>query len=130
MYFLCVLFLLQGLSIRQIRFRFDGQPINETDTPSQVHCTDNWQLSLFSINALYSLYSLISFLITLKHSLSDAIILVSTKAHLLSMNLITFSLYFPLHLPLMESLYLIPPPSISHMLILSLFSWRWRMKTP
>ncbi|XP_061697952.1 small ubiquitin-related modifier 3 isoform X1 [Syngnathoides biaculeatus] len=26
----------QGLSIRQIRFRFDGQPINETDTPSQV----------------------------------------------------------------------------------------------
>lgn len=34
---------LQGLSIRQIRFRFDGQPINETDTPAQVrfsytHC--------------------------------------------------------------------------------------------
>lgn len=27
---------LQGLSMRQIRFRFDGQPINETDTPSQV----------------------------------------------------------------------------------------------
>lgn len=27
---------LQGLSIRQIRFRFDGQPINETDTPAQV----------------------------------------------------------------------------------------------
>ncbi|XP_034450766.1 small ubiquitin-related modifier 2 isoform X1 [Hippoglossus hippoglossus] len=26
----------QGLSMRQIRFRFDGQPINETDTPSQV----------------------------------------------------------------------------------------------
>uniref|UniRef100_A0A3Q3KYF2 Small ubiquitin like modifier 3a n=1 Tax=Mastacembelus armatus TaxID=205130 RepID=A0A3Q3KYF2_9TELE len=26
----------QGLSIRQIRFRFDGQPINETDTPAQV----------------------------------------------------------------------------------------------
>uniref|UniRef100_A0A7N6BCV1 Ubiquitin-like domain-containing protein n=1 Tax=Anabas testudineus TaxID=64144 RepID=A0A7N6BCV1_ANATE len=25
----------QGLSMRQIRFRFDGQPINETDTPSQ-----------------------------------------------------------------------------------------------
>ncbi|KAM4848234.1 small ubiquitin-related modifier 2-like [Urocitellus parryii] len=23
----------QGLSMRQIRFRFDGQPINETDTP-------------------------------------------------------------------------------------------------
>lgn len=31
-----VLCLLQGLSIRQIRFRFDGQPINETDTPAQV----------------------------------------------------------------------------------------------
>lgn len=26
----------QGLQIRQIRFRFDGQPINETDTPAQV----------------------------------------------------------------------------------------------
>lgn len=31
-----VVVLLQGLSIRQIRFRFDGQPINETDTPAQV----------------------------------------------------------------------------------------------
>lgn len=26
----------QGLEMRQIRFRFDGQPINETDTPAQV----------------------------------------------------------------------------------------------
>ncbi|MGH0162852.1 UNVERIFIED_CONTAM: hypothetical protein FKN15_044244 [Acipenser sinensis] len=26
----------QGLSMRQIRFRFDGQPINETDTPAQA----------------------------------------------------------------------------------------------
>ncbi|EGV98048.1 Ubiquitin-conjugating enzyme E2 G2, partial [Cricetulus griseus] len=26
----------QGLSMRQIRFRFDGQPINETDTPAQT----------------------------------------------------------------------------------------------
>uniref|UniRef100_A0A8C8BI93 Rad60/SUMO-like domain-containing protein n=1 Tax=Otus sunia TaxID=257818 RepID=A0A8C8BI93_9STRI len=26
----------QGLSMRQIRFRFDGQPISETDTPAQV----------------------------------------------------------------------------------------------
>lgn len=26
----------QGLTMRQIRFRFDGQPVNETDTPSQV----------------------------------------------------------------------------------------------
>ncbi|KAM9049216.1 small ubiquitin-related modifier 2-like [Megaptera novaeangliae] len=26
----------QGLSRRQIRFRFDGQPINETDTPAQL----------------------------------------------------------------------------------------------
>lgn len=31
-----LLSLFQGLSIRQIRFRFDGQPINETDTPAQV----------------------------------------------------------------------------------------------
>ncbi|MXQ82240.1 hypothetical protein E5288_WYG011037 [Bos mutus] len=28
----------QGLSMRQIRFRFDGQPINETDTPAQWTC--------------------------------------------------------------------------------------------
>ncbi|MEQ2316462.1 Small ubiquitin- modifier 3-like [Ameca splendens] len=31
----------QGLSIRQIRFRFDGQPINETDTPAQVGITSH-----------------------------------------------------------------------------------------
>ncbi|KPP69943.1 small ubiquitin-related modifier 2-like [Scleropages formosus] len=29
----------QGLTMRQIRFRFDGQPINETDTPAQVGLT-------------------------------------------------------------------------------------------
>ncbi|XP_033284379.1 small ubiquitin-related modifier 2-like [Orcinus orca] len=26
----------QGMSTRQIRFQFDGQPINETDTPAQL----------------------------------------------------------------------------------------------
>ncbi|XP_021096886.1 small ubiquitin-related modifier 2 [Heterocephalus glaber] len=31
----------QGLSMRQIRFRFDGQPINETDTPAQVMISPN-----------------------------------------------------------------------------------------
>jgi len=35
---------LQGLSMRQIRFRFDGQPINETDTPAQV-----WKTLLLKI---------------------------------------------------------------------------------
>uniref|UniRef100_A0A671MU50 Small ubiquitin-related modifier n=1 Tax=Sinocyclocheilus anshuiensis TaxID=1608454 RepID=A0A671MU50_9TELE len=30
----------QGLAMRQIRFQFDGQPINETDTPAQVQFTD------------------------------------------------------------------------------------------
>ncbi|XP_031521741.1 LOW QUALITY PROTEIN: small ubiquitin-related modifier 3 [Papio anubis] len=30
----------QGLSMRQIRFRFDGQPINETDTPAQLEMED------------------------------------------------------------------------------------------
>lgn len=34
--FVAVVSFLQGLAIRQIRFRFDGQPINETDTPAQV----------------------------------------------------------------------------------------------
>lgn len=33
---LCSFCSIQGLSLRQIRFRFDGQPINETDTPAQV----------------------------------------------------------------------------------------------
>ena len=32
----CLCLSAQGLAMRQIRFRFDGQPINETDTPSQV----------------------------------------------------------------------------------------------
>ncbi|KAG3258050.1 hypothetical protein H1C71_027790, partial [Ictidomys tridecemlineatus] len=30
----------QSLSMRQIRFRFDGQPINETDTPVQLEMED------------------------------------------------------------------------------------------
>ncbi|XP_034868145.1 small ubiquitin-related modifier 2-like, partial [Mirounga leonina] len=30
----------QGLSMSQIRFRFDGQPINETDTPAQLEMED------------------------------------------------------------------------------------------
>nr|XP_051691594.1 small ubiquitin-related modifier 3-like [Oryctolagus cuniculus] len=30
----------QGLSMRQIRFRFDGQPINEADTPAQLDDED------------------------------------------------------------------------------------------
>uniref|UniRef100_A0A6Q2ZMS9 Small ubiquitin-related modifier n=1 Tax=Esox lucius TaxID=8010 RepID=A0A6Q2ZMS9_ESOLU len=30
----------QGLTMRQIRFRFDGQPINETDTPAQLEMED------------------------------------------------------------------------------------------
>uniref|UniRef100_A0A4W5KYL6 Small ubiquitin like modifier 3a n=1 Tax=Hucho hucho TaxID=62062 RepID=A0A4W5KYL6_9TELE len=39
--------LLQGLSIRQIRFRFDGQPINETDTPSQLEMEDEDTIDVF-----------------------------------------------------------------------------------
>ncbi|XP_004406788.1 PREDICTED: uncharacterized protein LOC101366116 [Odobenus rosmarus divergens] len=30
----------QGLSMRQIRFQFDGQPINETDTPAHLEMED------------------------------------------------------------------------------------------
>lgn len=44
-----VVSLLQGLAIRQIRFRFDGQPINETDTPAQVR-----YYAIFTI--MFSLY--------------------------------------------------------------------------
>uniref|UniRef100_A0A8D1A4P9 Ubiquitin-like domain-containing protein n=1 Tax=Sus scrofa TaxID=9823 RepID=A0A8D1A4P9_PIG len=37
----------QGLSMRQIRFRFDGQPINETDTPVQLDREDEDTIAVF-----------------------------------------------------------------------------------
>nr|XP_014344935.1 PREDICTED: small ubiquitin-related modifier 3 isoform X1 [Latimeria chalumnae] len=37
----------QGLSLRQIRFRFDGQPINETDTPAQLEMEDEDTIDVF-----------------------------------------------------------------------------------
>uniref|UniRef100_A0AAZ3S8Y9 Small ubiquitin-related modifier n=1 Tax=Oncorhynchus tshawytscha TaxID=74940 RepID=A0AAZ3S8Y9_ONCTS len=37
----------QGLTIRQIRFRFDGQPINETDTPAQLEMEDEDTIDVF-----------------------------------------------------------------------------------
>lgn len=35
--------------MRQIRFRFDGQPINETDTPAQVRVISYDQVILGSV---------------------------------------------------------------------------------
>ncbi|XP_037059236.1 small ubiquitin-related modifier 2-like [Peromyscus leucopus] len=37
----------QGLSMRQIRFRFDGQPINETDTPAQLEMENEDTIDVF-----------------------------------------------------------------------------------
>ena len=37
----------QGLSIRQIRFRFDRQPINEKDTPAQLEKEDEDTIDVF-----------------------------------------------------------------------------------
>ncbi|KAL6033037.1 hypothetical protein STEG23_025708 [Scotinomys teguina] len=37
----------QGLSMRQIRFRYDGQPINETDTPAQLEMEDEDTIDVF-----------------------------------------------------------------------------------
>ncbi|XP_009995055.1 PREDICTED: small ubiquitin-related modifier 3 [Chaetura pelagica] len=37
----------QGLSMRQIRFRFDGQPINEGDTPAQLEMEDEDTIDVF-----------------------------------------------------------------------------------
>ncbi|EHB05525.1 Small ubiquitin-related modifier 2 [Heterocephalus glaber] len=37
----------QGLSMRQIRFGFDGQPINETDTPAQLEMEDEDTIDVF-----------------------------------------------------------------------------------
>ena len=40
-------FSFQGLSMRQIRFRFDGQPINETDTPAQLEMENEDTIDMF-----------------------------------------------------------------------------------
>ncbi|ELW48801.1 Small ubiquitin-related modifier 2 [Tupaia chinensis] len=37
----------QGLSMRQIRFQFDGQPIKETDTPAQLEMEDEDTMDVF-----------------------------------------------------------------------------------
>ncbi|XP_006889155.1 PREDICTED: small ubiquitin-related modifier 2-like [Elephantulus edwardii] len=37
----------QGLSMRQIRFRFDGQPINGSDTPAQLEMEDEDTIDVF-----------------------------------------------------------------------------------
>ncbi|XP_072482798.1 uncharacterized protein [Notamacropus eugenii] len=37
----------QGFSMKQIRFRFDGQPINETDTPAQLEMEDKDTIDVF-----------------------------------------------------------------------------------
>ncbi|KAI5613784.1 small ubiquitin-related modifier 2 precursor, partial [Silurus asotus] len=37
----------RGLTMRQIRFRFDGQPINETDTPAQLEMEDEDTIDVF-----------------------------------------------------------------------------------
>ncbi|KAH0520973.1 Small ubiquitin-related modifier 2 [Microtus ochrogaster] len=37
----------QGLSMRQIRFRFDGQSINERDTPAQLEMEDEDTIDVF-----------------------------------------------------------------------------------
>uniref|UniRef100_A0A8B9S0K4 Small ubiquitin like modifier 3 n=1 Tax=Accipiter nisus TaxID=211598 RepID=A0A8B9S0K4_9AVES len=38
---------IDGLSMRQIRFRFDGQPISETDTPAQLEMEDEDTIDVF-----------------------------------------------------------------------------------
>ncbi|VTJ92324.1 Hypothetical predicted protein [Marmota monax] len=38
---------LKGLSMRQIRFRIDRQPINETDTPAQLEMEDEDTIDVF-----------------------------------------------------------------------------------
>ncbi|XP_021010126.1 small ubiquitin-related modifier 2-like isoform X1 [Mus caroli] len=37
----------QDLSMRQNRFRFDGQPINETDKPAQLEIEDEDTIDVF-----------------------------------------------------------------------------------
>ncbi|TSX99863.1 ADP-ribosylation factor-binding protein GGA3 [Bagarius yarrelli] len=56
--------LIKGLTMRQIRFRFDGQPINETDTPAQnpFRLVDSEEFLLILITLLlhYTMMSQIS----------------------------------------------------------------------
>ncbi|XP_068605579.1 small ubiquitin-related modifier 2-like [Brachionichthys hirsutus] len=37
----------QGVTMRHIRFRFDGQPINENDTPAQLEMEDEDTIDVF-----------------------------------------------------------------------------------
>ncbi|XP_030169938.1 small ubiquitin-related modifier 2-like isoform X1 [Lynx canadensis] len=37
----------QGLSMRQVRFRFDGHPIKETDTPAELEMEDEDTIDVF-----------------------------------------------------------------------------------
>ncbi|XP_049740512.1 small ubiquitin-related modifier 2-like [Elephas maximus indicus] len=41
----------QGLSMRQIRFQFDGQQINETDTPGQLEMEAEDTIDVFQQQA-------------------------------------------------------------------------------
>ena len=36
-----------GLKVPNVRFRFDGNPVNETDTPSQLEMEDNDSIDVF-----------------------------------------------------------------------------------
>lgn len=38
----------QGLDINQIRFRFDGTPINETDSPASLDMEDDDTIDVFT----------------------------------------------------------------------------------
>lgn len=42
--------------MRQIRFRFDGQPINETDTPAQVGQIDLYMIIQEFFSQAWALY--------------------------------------------------------------------------
>uniref|UniRef100_A0A2K6KQZ2 Small ubiquitin-related modifier 2 n=1 Tax=Rhinopithecus bieti TaxID=61621 RepID=A0A2K6KQZ2_RHIBE len=39
--------LMKGLSMKQIRFQFDGQPINKIDTPAQLEMEDDDTIDAF-----------------------------------------------------------------------------------
>lgn len=74
-----LLSLFQGLSIRQIRFRFDGQPINETDTPAQVGKIWFWSYLGSSLaramEMINNIYGLILYLsqVKFKHPVAEVI---------------------------------------------------------
>uniref|UniRef100_A0A8C9J7T5 Ubiquitin-like domain-containing protein n=1 Tax=Panthera tigris altaica TaxID=74533 RepID=A0A8C9J7T5_PANTA len=78
--------LMKCLSMRQIRFRFDGQPINETDTPAQLMLEDEDTIDVFQQQTGGSVLTAQSLKPALDFRFCVALSLCSSPAHTLSLS--------------------------------------------